>query len=254
MGGSALLIYGTVSDELLQPRTAPRSMLGRLFGWSATSTPQWRPLGRQRRMMELPADGVKALAREFLAHVTARFAPPWTATASVIDYLALDVTTVYLRGDQEGESTPEWYVQLAFSGCAGTAEVSSELATHWAERWYEAERDHIASAILRPNGFEPSGRVLSIAASTMFVPMGTAGYAAFSPAGREVDDDAALVESRYFDIDAAALETLDEDALPNAMRQLDEQLPPLLPDRGCCCQWCSPTLDVDALDRVVPFR
>ena len=254
MGGNALLIYGTVADELLRPRPAPRSVLRRILGGSGTSAPKWRQLGSNRRMMDLPAGGVKELAREVRAHVATRFQPRWTATASVIDYLGLDVINVYLRGDQEGEAPPEWYVQLSFSGCAGMAEVSSEVATHWAERWYETDHERIASTFLRPHGFEPSGRTLGIASGAVFVPIGTAGYATFSPTPREVDSEAQLAESRYFDIDASALETLDDTELPDVMRKLDEELRPLIPESGCCCQWCSPTLDVGALDRVVPFQ
>jgi hypothetical protein len=254
MGGSALLIYGTVSDELLQPRQAPRSLLGRLFGGSGAAAPKWRPLGRDRRMMDLPANDLKALGREFHSFVAARFQPPWKATASVLEYFALDVITVYLRGDQEGEAPPEWYVQLTFSGCAGMADVSSELATHWAERWYEADSERIANTLLRPHGFEPSGRTLGVGSGTLFVPIGAGGYATFSPTPREVDDDAERAESRYFEVDESVLETLDESELPDAMRKLDEELRPLIPPSVCCCQWCSPTLDVAALDRTSPFQ
>jgi acyl carrier protein len=170
-------------------------------------------------MMDLPANDLKALGREFHSFVAARFQPPWKATASVLEYFALDVITVYLRGDQEGEAPPEWYVQLTFSGCAGMADVSSELATHWAERWYEADSERIANTLLRPHGFEPSGRTLGVGSGTLFVPIGAGGYATFSPTPREVDDDAERAESRYFEVDESVLETLDESELPDDVSQ-----------------------------------
>jgi hypothetical protein len=88
----------------------------------------------------------------------------------------------------------------------------------------------------------------------VFVPIGAGGYTLFTPTGGEVDDEDEAGGSPYFDVDTSALETLDEAEIPNAMRQLDEKLRPLIPSGGCCCQWCSPTLDVAQLDRASPFE
>jgi hypothetical protein len=254
MGGSALLIYGKVDDALLQPRQAPRSMLDRLFGRSRLEAPSWSPIGSDRRMIELPTDGLKALGTRFRDHVARRLEPKWAATAAVLDYLGLGVTDIQVRGDASGSNPPDWYVQLSFSGCAGMAEVSSELAAHWAERWYRAEQADIQAKYFRPYGFEPTSRVEPDRQSSIFVPLGGAGYALYQPTPRDSDEE--YVESRHFDIDASALETLDaldEGARADALRKIDEQIPGLL-KRSCCCQWCAPDFDAAAVDRLVPFH
>ena len=86
----------------------------------------------------------------------------------------------------------------------------------------------------------------------LFVPFGIAGYALFNPEPRPPDDE--YVESRYFDIDAAAMDTLEEGERAAVLRALDEQLPPILPVGSCCCQLCAPRFDVAAFDALVPFK
>src|SRR5688500_5439911 len=136
MAASALLIYGTASEALLQPRPAPRSLLDRLLGRTPTIAPAWFEINRDRRIIDLPCVELQALGGSFRDHVASRFHPKSKATSSVLDYLGIGVTQVLVRGDASGSNPPEWYVQVTFSGCAGMAEVSAELAAHWAELWY----------------------------------------------------------------------------------------------------------------------
>jgi hypothetical protein len=82
VGGSALLIYGNVSDDLLQPRPAPRSMMGRLLGRGRTEVPSWSQIGPTRRMIDLPAEPLKGLASAFSDYIVNRASPPWTASPS----------------------------------------------------------------------------------------------------------------------------------------------------------------------------
>lgn len=253
MGGSALLIYGAVSDDLLQPRPVPRSLVGRLLGRERVERPTWSQIGRDRRMVDLPTDALGGIAATFRDYVAGRLDPPWTSTLAVLEYLRLGIVDLHVRGDASGSHPPEWYVQLSFSGCAGMAEVSSELAAHWAERWYRAEQADLVSRFLRPYGFEPNGRMEPDRSPAVFVPLGAAGYARYDST-REAADDDESDESRYFDIDAAALETLSERERARALRKLDEDVPPLLPTDSCCCQWCAPRFDVAACDRLTPFR
>lgn len=214
-------------------------------------------------MIDVPANALeKSLSAAFRDHVGARFDRPWAATASVLEYLQLGVMSVYVRGEAAGENAPEWYVQITFSGCAGMAEVSSELAAHWAERWYRAEQANVVSTHLRPYGFEPNGRIEPDRSAEVFAPIGTAGYAVYNATPREEEEeedgegetDEEDFESRYFDIDASALEMLSKSERLRALKELDEGLPRFLPAGSCCCQWCAPAFDVAAADRVVPFR
>lgn len=251
MAASALLIYGTVSEALLKPRPLPRSLLDRLLGRTRTIPPAWVEILRDRRIIDLPCDELQALAGSFLDHVAKRFDPKSTATSSILDYLALGVTEVLVRGDASGTTPPEWYVQVTFRGCAGMAETSAELAAHWAELWYRSEQGGAVAALLRRYGFEPNGRLEPDRSSTIFVPFGIAGYAVFNPTPREPDEE--YVESRYFDIDNSALETLDDSERADALRRIDEEIPRLLPG-SCCCQWCAPGFDAAAVERFTPFK
>ena len=158
--------------------------------------------------------------------------------------MGLDIVDLHVRGDATGSNPPDWYVQLSFSGCAGMAQVSSELAAHWAERWYRAEQADLVSRYLQPYGFEPSGRIEPGRSLDVFVPLGSAGYARYD--ATRGPEDGEFSESRYFDIDASALETLGESERSRALRKLDEDVPPLLSTDSCCCQWCAPRFDVAA--------
>jgi hypothetical protein len=252
MGGSAFLIYGSVDDQLLQPRPAERSRLDRLLGRHPMVASQWKSFGRTRKMITLPSDGLDVLCSDFRHHVTTRFEQPWASTKAMIEYLAADVTTIYLRGDQYDGEEVRWYVQLTFSGCAGVAQVASELCTHWAEKWYQEERDRITAQVLRPHGFEPEGATEG--GDSTFAPIGRGGYAIYTATPNEQDEmPAEGYLSRYFDVDEWALEQLDDVNRTAAMRTLDNELRPLIPVGRCCCQWCAPTLDAAQFDRVAPF-
>lgn len=253
MGGSAFLIYGTVSDALLQPRPAPRSLVSRLLGKSTAAAPEWTQIGPNRRLMNLPTAGFEKLGDEFRAYLERHFERPWAATASIIAYLDTGVVDLHLRGDQERDAAASWYVQLNFSGCAGMAEISSQVATHWAEQWYRDDSARLASALLRPHGFEPNGRTSGADEDVVFVPIGRAGYAAYvaNPSEDSGDDESGL---RPFELDASVTETLDEHEEDELMRRLESELLPLIPKGKCCCQWCSPEFDVDAIDRLALFK
>jgi hypothetical protein len=253
MGGSALLIYGRISEDLLQPRAVPRSIVDRMLGRVRTKAPAWSPIGRDRRLIDLPTNGLRKLVSAFRDRVAAQFDPPWSSTRSVLDYLRLDVIYLHVRGDASSGDPPDWYIQLTFSGAAGMAEVSAQLASHWAERWYRAESDDLLASYLEPYGFEPDGRIEPDSSTDIFVPLGAAGYALFNAAPRAPDDEA-YFESRYFEIDVSAIETLSEAERARVLQTLDEELPRLFPPDTCCCQWCAPNFDVASVDRLVPFR
>jgi hypothetical protein len=251
LGGAALLIYGSVSDDRLHPPAAPRSLVDRLLGRTPAASPAWSSFGHDRRMIDLPAGALAQMGTEFTDYVANHFSQPWKATSAILEYLRLDITSVYVRGEATGSNLPEWYVQVTFSGCAGMSQVSSELAVHWAQRWYAEHQGDLTTKYLEPSGFKPNGRTEAAAPAPVFVPLGAAGYARFDPVPRPVDEE--IVESRFFEIDAAATETLDDAEKAKVMQMLDEKLPPMLPSGSCCCQLCAPDFNAAACDRLVPF-
>lgn len=133
MGGSALLIKGMPSADLLTPRAAARSLADRLLGRHPVSGPTETPIGRDRVLLEIPSDPLRPLADDLRTYVDRAFDDPWPSTMYVRDYLAMDVVTTYLRGERSGNEVPSWYIQLTFSACAGMADTSAEVAAHWAE-------------------------------------------------------------------------------------------------------------------------
>jgi hypothetical protein len=247
LGGSALLIHGTPSAELLAPRAAARSLADRLRGRHPTSGPTETPIGRDRVLLEIPSDPLRPLADDLRAYVDRAFDDPWPSTICVRDYLAMDVVTTYLRGERSGNEVPRWYIQLTFSACAGMADTSAEVAAHWAEIWYRLQRDELASKYLLPFGFTPD-RVDTIGFAKLFVPLGRLGYAQFHS-----DEDAgpADPEDRNFELDASALESLDGVDLTREWQELDEALSDVRAAGVCLCQFCAPRQDLSRFEQLV---
>jgi hypothetical protein len=237
VGGSALLIHGTPSAELLTPRAAPRSLTDRLLGRHPMAGPTETPIGRDHVLLEIPSAPLRPLAQDFRAFVERAFDEPWPSTESIRDYLSIDVITTYLRGNRDGNEAPGWYVQVTFSACAGMADTSADVAAHWAEIWYRRTGDELAAKYFRPFGFTPE-RIE--APANRFVPLGGLGYALIHD-GEEADPE--VPESRYFALDYAVLETFDGEDLTREWQELDAALSDVRAAGVCLCQFCAPALD-----------
>ena len=229
MGGTAILLRGTPDAD----RLARRGLLARIFRTGGLREAQ---LGPNRTLLELPSDNVKAVVPAFESYIRRKVGTPWPATKSVLDYLDFAIS-LYVRGEREGDATAEWYVQLTFSGCAGQAETSAELAAHWATRWWADERAEI-TRLLAAGGFsathldDPDDEVT-------FLPLGSLGYASFRKAGFWVDDEA---PPTHFEIDTAVAEELDDDG-EALVEALEGQWVSLMSDGRCHCQLCDPGFD-----------
>jgi hypothetical protein len=246
MGGSALLIHGSPSPDLLTPRPAPRSLVDRLLGRHPVSGPTETPLGRGRVLLEIPSGPLRSLSDDFRRYVDHAFDDPWPSTMCVRDYLAMDVMTVYLRGERGDHGAPDWYVQLTFSACAGMADTSAEVAAHWAEIWYRQAGSELASKYFLPFGFTP-GRVETLGPAKRFVPLGGLGYALFRTAA---DADATDPDSHHFELDWAGLESLSEEDVNRHQAELDAALGDVRAAGVCLCQFCAPGQDLSRFDRL----
>jgi hypothetical protein len=244
MGGSALLIHGTPSADLLTPRAAPRSLTDRLLGRHPVLGPTETPIGRDHMLLEIPSGPLRPLADDFRAFVERAFDDPWPSTENVRDYLAIDVITTYLRGSRTANGVPSWYVQFTFSACAGMADTSADLAAHWAEIWYRRSGDELASKYFRPFGFIPE-RIEGPA--NRFVPLGRMGYAVIHD-GEEADPE--VPGSRYFALDYAVLETFDGEDLTREWQELDAALSDMRAAGACFCQFCAPALDLSRFEHL----
>jgi len=247
MGGSAWLIYGTPSAELLTPRAAPRSISDRLLGRHPVAGPTETPIGRDHVMLEISAGALRPLADHFRAFVKGAFDRPWPSTKNVLDYLAMDVVTTYLRGERTGAGESSWYFQLMFSACAGMADVSAEVGTHWAETWYRKSADELASKYFLPFGFTPQSAD-STGPAKRFVPLGGLGYVLMRD--HEAAADSEANESRYFEIDYSARETFGDVDLAREWRELDEALSDVRAAGACLCQFCAPAQGLSRFDEL----
>lgn len=246
MGGCALLIHGTPSADLLTPRAEARSLADRLLGRHPVSGPIEKPIGPDRVLLEIPAKPLRPLADAFLAYVDRAFDHPWPSTKFVRDYLAIDVLTIDVRGERNGNQPPSWYIQLTFSACAGMADTSAEVAAHWAEIWYRRAGAELAAKYFLPFGFTPDAAETTGSAK-LFVPLGGMGYAQF-----RADEEAGLVdpEIRNFELDWAVLETLSDVDLTREWQELDEALGDVRAAGSCLCQFCAPGQDLSRFEQL----
>lgn len=233
MGGMAYLIYGDLDEARLTP-PSDRSLLDRLLRRKAGV--RISDFGRGEKLWEVPAKELQILRKMFRQFVSDRIPSPWPATQVFLDYLAVDVSEIYLRGDHgaEADRPSEWYLQFNYSGCAGLAEVSAELATHWTGIWWEEARKTLEDEVLNPFGFRPSEKKDPSDRAPLFFPLPEGGYAGHWPQTA----DQPQIEYGGFDVDGAVLEGQED---PEAfLRGLEEALRPLAQEGRCRCQMCMP--------------
>jgi hypothetical protein len=231
MGGTALMIYGTPSAERLAPRPLPRTLLDRLLGRTRTTAPRVTAMGR-RELTSLDATGLRPLIARYRGYLARNLPNPSEASRGVLEYLQLkNIPSLYLRGDRESGGEPEWYTQVGFSGCGGTAEVSALVAAHWAAAWVRDELPSLNREIFAPFGFTPIPDQ-TFGWPDRFLPVAPLGYLRYVPSDERGEDGLTL------EADQAVLEEYDDaDArLTEAVRRHGS----LMEDGRCRCQLCAP--------------
>ncbi len=252
MGGNAFLIRGKLAEARLQPEPIQRTLMDRIMGRQRFHKPEVTDLGGGIRMIDLPADKYRVLAADFQQFLQERLPEPWPATKVFLDYLRADVLSIYVRGEQNPEvSSPEYYIQITFSGCAGMAEVSAELGTHWAEIYYRESHERLKDEYLNHFGFAPDDEKMAETQAGQFLPLGKLGYGMFV-GGRLEGADAEWEGSRLFELDSSVSDTFYERGELPALRELDTLYGPLMADGKCRCQLCMPELDPSSLGEL-PF-
>jgi hypothetical protein len=232
VGGTAFLIYGTLSPERLAPAPVPRTLLDRLLRRTRYSTPRVTPMGR-RELTTVEARELEPLITRYRAYLARKLPHPHEASRQVLEYLELDrIPSLYLRGEREAGSEPRWYVQLGFSGCSGMAEVSAAVGYHWAAAWVRDELPEIQREILAPFGFQ-ADLAQVFEDPDRFLPVAALGYLRYLlPEDREEDGGS-------FEVDYAVL----DDAVENAatiLADANRRHAALLGDGRCRCQLCEP--------------
>lgn len=247
MGGSAVLIYGSITEP--ERFEAGKGIKGKLSAFLGRG-PKITDLGSGHQFIELPAGNLSGLASEFKQYLKNKIEKPWTGTSLLLDsYLDGSSTSVYVRGERTAHSEDKWYVQLTFSGCAGLTEVSAELACHWAEIWYDECRDWIAEKYFAPYGFLPHPKQERSFAGHKFLPLGNIGYAMFVDKFKWTPP-----LEHYFEIDGAYGEFEEFGDTLDLLDALDGDFNLVMADGSCKCQLCSPDFDAESVQKYVSER
>lgn len=279
MGGYVHLIPVEPDEELLEASRNPRpSLLSRLFGKPKqpsgharvySATPAMRG---QMAFMEQRNDGgftellvskkfEKTLRDDFLSFVRNELAEPWVATQVFCKNYLLDTKhQVYLRGQQDkADEAYYYYVQLSFSDHAGMAGLSSSLAAHWADIWYQKRRELIEREHLRPYQLTPvENPKLAFEQKDTFIPAGEYGYACYWSDKRLAELHKPEEERLQFEVDAYWREGLyiesdegsdGEAPMLDIERFLEKGYAQLMSDGQCRCQLCMPDFDALELDQ-----
>jgi hypothetical protein len=183
----------------------------------------------------LPGSLEQGLVGDFKSWLIQALAVPSRASTVVLEYLQLGGPSVDVRGfRQANESEASFWVQMSLSGCAGEAEVSADVAAHWAACWHRARWDHIRDVHLIPFGFTPDPPQSTAAVDPPFLPAGELGYLELTPP-----------ESRekrrlpMFLLDHSVTESLAE---PSSLERIEERFAPYMTEQRCRCQLCEPGL------------
>lgn len=243
MGGAVFEFPITPSTQMLErARRQKRTLLSRLLGGrdsthapEAHLSPLVRPI--QKHLIED--------FRHWLSRVVPR---PWEATESVQkSYLMLvRAEDISFARRTEGEHRGQWVACCRLSGCAGMAECSSWLVSHWLVTWFRGERERIGRELLGPAGVqigqgEPEGMITD----ETFLPIGPYGYAMFHP-GLVDADEPEDGEFGPFELDGAIGEA--DPVVADALRRfLRSRFTGLMRDGRCRCQICMPEFDLTIL-------
>tara|TARA_R110002095_G_scaffold210061_1_gene197040 strand:+ start:4955 stop:5692 length:738 start_codon:yes stop_codon:yes gene_type:complete len=235
MGGTSYIICGELEPTRIESGPRQKTLVQKLL--SCLGVRQHKHVSDfDSSFITLPPGGLVQIApafRRFLAH---EFRSPWPATKTFLDYLKMGFPVIYLRGEKEHEKTDTtWYVQVAFSGCAGVAQTSSKLAFHWLEIWLKNNIQQLNETILKPEGFTANLELKQMTEDplTTFVPVGTEKYGIYACV--------TFAEGKLpeFNIDESAYEFRDDDG-EELFAEIRNQLGELMSDGQCRCQMCMP--------------
>lgn len=249
MGGYALIIPVEDRSDLLEQALNPKAgFLASFFGRKP------RAPSSTDSVIDLPLDGInKVLSRDYEKWIRNRLSAPWESTAVILSYLEAAPIDVYVRAERDSSSGGlRYYVQVGFSACAGTADVSAEVAWHWAAAWLKAEKSRLALEVLQPRGFKIDDNRLAketeqtIKWATPFLPLGIYGYGSLMPQ-RQYDelfkDHPPEDHAPRMNVDPYWVEE-DEKAVGEVIHRAEAEYGKLLDTAGCHCQLCKPDLDV----------
>lgn len=252
MGGYAYIIPGKVASGLIpdaeqpSPERRPVSIWRRILGRAAApeSHRAFRVISLPGgdRHFEIPAAPLEtAILAHFFGWIHESLPVPSKSSRFVLEYLEQVEPAVYVRGMQRAEEQPTFYVQVAFSGCSGEAEVSARVCAHWTSCWYEVKHEQIGTEHFLPFGFQAKVYEVTDREPLLFLPAGDLGYLEYTPREARSAGQAA------FDVDVSIAEAHEGDS---RLGDLEALFGSFMAEEHCRCQLCEPTFE-DATASVV---
>jgi hypothetical protein len=186
----------------------------------------------------------RALQKDFLNWLKRKLRHPTESSKAALQYLRRIPFDVAVEAHPRiPADQPRHYVSFSFPGCAGNAEVSARVASHWARLWYATERTRIAEEILIRHKTNAAPRnATDDSDDFLFVPAGDWGYAAYEPEYTEDDELRDDPSNQRFQLDVAYVEG-DHPAALQVLRQIEELFTPQMQAGRCFCQLCDPRFD-----------
>lgn len=217
MGGAAFTIYGKYSGE----EESKKGLFSRMFKKESQKSVREKTVTK-----EFKADFVEYIDSKLENDIT---------VSVVKDYLKMKgIFECFIR-----EHNGIHCIDITFSGCAGMAQVSSEVCAHWAEFWHKENRKKIEE-IAKRNGFNPDGRAEGMGKNEVFVPAGAAGYALLI-----VDESSEkemlppnIFKTTFFEVDESYMEGADEKEFVELNDKLNLEYSGAVKERKCMCAFC----------------
>src|SRR5437870_2824846 len=123
MGGAAHIIEGEILAERLNTVPFKRTLLDKILMRQGHASCRRVDVG-EHELTDIPCSELEPLKSKFRAFLEEHIPKPSSATQAFLDYLDLEVMTIYVRKEQSRRGGGERsYIQFSFSGCAGMAEI-----------------------------------------------------------------------------------------------------------------------------------
>ncbi len=236
MGGTAYLIYGNITEErIAKSKKNQLSFFDKLFRKNKITSVENNDISTE--------DFNKTLKKQFLNFINNTIKKKWQATESIIEgYLSIDVFNTYIRKEKD-----KYYLQISFSGCAGQAETSSLISSHWFELWYKKNKEKIDNEIFIPFGFIPS-HISEYEDEYVFFPL-NCGYAiCYCDVDNEIDAENPWL-CPELEVDESVKESFGNDEEINKYSKIvKDNFSKYTKDKKCRCQICDPNFDITILN------
>lgn len=228
-------------------------MQAELLMAGTVDTEQWKQCGMPILTdTQCDDERVERVLQALFPHFGEVFEEPWEATLALMHYLQIPVCTPFFAA-----SGGQTVFGLNFSGCAGNAEVSAQVAAHFFDVWIGRNHQLVKDLLYENSGFLLDRPFKSeVPGFGPFFPT-RAGYGLLystSASLDQYDDEEDPWQVPRLEIDVSVIEAYDDEELSLISSVLNEQMSSLPDNPPCMCQLCSPEFDLTFLERLPEFH